>query len=183
MSGRTLTSYVSERLSSDITETEKSDSYAGSRLTQIEERVNNIEKVLEIDSDDNGAETPFTQEEASHLNHFAKAFFLRQIKNKGITKKDGWMGLSIHLESLEGWSEVYSLRFKEALLYEEGDALTSTELNTMTNFKRIPCPILLGLFNWVNSMNPADGLIDEFSFPTRQQVCRKGVLLLDALSA
>jgi len=177
ISGKSLVGFVSDCFVNQIENlpVESIDS----RFQTIEQSLQLIENNLQYPA--LKAQTqPFTPQEVENFNEFIKAIFRKESKSKGyISNKEAWNDFIEHINCFEQWDEKCSFRLKEYLFIEHGDPLTSNELSNLTEGKICPQPIRTGIINWINNSARGKCCCSDKDFPSQQQICEKGSLLVE----
>ena len=180
VSGKSLVGYVSDCFVNQIENipVESIDS----RFQMIEHRLQSIEKKLESSFDESQKYQPFTSQEVQNFNDFIKAVFRKELERKGyISMKEAWNDFIKHINCFEQWNEKCSFRLKESLFIEHADPLSSDEINHLKEGEICPQPIRTGIINWINNSDRGQCCCSDKDFPTQQQICEKGSLLVEDL--
>ncbi len=180
LSGKSLVGFVSDCFLNQIENmpVESIDS----RFTMIERRLKSIEKKLELSTFKNYKTQPITSQEAQNFNEFIKAMFEKELKRKGYKSiKEAWNDFINHINCFDQWNETCSFRLKETIFIEHGDPLTIDEINHLKEGKVCPQPIRTGLINWINDSSKGQCCCSDKDFPSEQQICEKGSILVEEL--
>jgi len=178
ISGKSLVGYVSDCFVNQIENI--SVESIDTRFQLIEQRLQSIEKNLQLPTPQTEKSLPFTSEEVKNFNEFIKAVFLKELKRKGYRSiKEAWNDFINHINCFEQWDEKCSFRLKESLFIEHADPLTSDEINYLKKGITCPQPIRTGIINWINNSDRGQCCCSDENFPTHQQICEKGSLLVD----
>ena len=178
VSGKSLVSYVSECFVNQIENipVESIDS----RFQMIEQRIQSIENNLQLTTNQAQISSPFTSKEVENFNEFIKAVFNKELKRKGYRSvKEAWNDFINHINCFDQWDEKCSFRLKESLFIDHGDPLTSDEINNLKEGTICPQPIRTGIINWINNSDKGQCCCSDEKFPTQQQICEKGSLLVE----
>ncbi len=180
MSGKTLSSYITEIIVKKLTEEEEST--FNYRLNTMEIRLNQLESKIGIVTLSKQKETPFTTEEAQRCTAFIKDLFTLIAQKKCFSsKKSAWDDFLPHVTSFDQWNNFHTLRLQEVLFIEDGEPLTAQELNALTKGKECPCPIRTGFINWISQNKKGVCSCSDLNFPSQQEICNEGVKLLDRI--
>ena len=178
ISGKSLVGYVSDCFVNQIENLpiESIDS----RFEMIEQRLQSLEKKLEFSVNQSQKTQPFTSQEVQNFNEFIKAIFRKELKRKGYKSiKEAWNDFINHINCFEQWDEICSFRLKESLFIEHADPLTIDEINHLKDGKICPQPIRTGLINWKNNSARGECCCSDKDFPSQQQICEKGSILVE----
>ena len=180
ISGKSLVSFVSDCFVNQIENVPVES--IDSRFTLIERRLKSIEKKLEFSTLQNYKTQPFTSQEAQNFNEFIKAIFEKELKRKGYKSiKEAWNDFINHINCFDQWNEQCSFRLKESIFIEHGDPLTIDEINHLKEGKVCPQPIRTGIINWINDSSKGQCCCADKGFPSEQQICEKGSILVEDL--
>ena len=150
-----------------------------SRFQMIEQRLQSIEETIESPAHQTQKCSSFTFEEVRNFNEFIKAVFKKELKRKGYKSiKEAWNDFINHINCFEQWNETCSFRLKESLFFEHGDPLTSDEINHLKDGEICPQPIRTGIINWINNSARGHCCCSVKDFPSQQQICEKGQMLI-----
>ena len=177
LSGKSLVGYVSDCFVNQIENfpVESIDS----RFQMIEQRLHAIEKNFQLINPQTQKTSSLTSIELKNFNEFVKAVFKKESKRKGYkTIKEAWNDFINHINCFDQWDETCSFRLKESLFYEHGDPLTSDEMNHLKNGDVCPQPIRTGIINWINNSSRGQCCCSVKDFPSQQQICAKGQILV-----
>jgi len=180
ISGKSLVSYVSDCFINQIENipVESIDS----RFQIIEQRLQSIEKKLDLPFYDSQITPPFTHRELQNFNEFIKAVFRKELKRKGYkSMKEAWNDFINHINCFEQWSDKCSFRLQESLFIEHADPLTSEEINQLKKGEICPQPIRTGIINWINNSDRGECCCSDKEFPSQQQICEKGSMLVEEI--
>ncbi len=180
ISGKSLVCFVSDCFVNQIENfpVESIDS----RFNKIERRLKSIEKKLEVPTLQNYKTQPFTSQEEQNFNEFIKAIFKKELKRKGYKSiKEAWNDFINHINCFEQWNEKCSFRLQESIFIEHGDPLTSDEINYLKEGNVCPQPIRTGIINWINNSSRGQCCCSDNNFPSQQQICEKGSILVEDL--
>ena len=180
ISGKSLVGFVSDCFVNQIEQmpVESIDS----RFNMIEQRLQSIENELNLLVPQTQKIAPFTSQEAQNFNEFIKAIFRKELQKKGYKSiKEAWNDFITHINCFDQWNETCSFRLKESLFIEHGDPLTSDEINYLRQGNICPQPIRTGIINWINNSDRGECRCSNKNFPSEQQICEKGSLLVDKL--
>ena len=178
ISGKSLVRYVSDCFANQIGNfpVETIDA----RFKMIEQRLQEIEKNLQLSNHQAQNRTPFTSREVKNFNEFIKAVFKKESQRKGYkSTKEAWNDFINHINCFDQWDEKCSLRLKESLFFEYGDPLTSDEINHLKEGEICPQPIRTGIINWINNSTRGQCCCSVKDFPSQQQICEKGLILVE----
>ena len=178
ISGKSLVAFVSDCFVNQIENlpVESIDS----RFKTIEQRLQSIENNLQLPALKAQRIHPFTSQEVENFNEFIKAVFRKELKRKGYkSMKEAWNDFINHINCFEQWDETCSFRLKESLFIEHADPLTSEEINHLKEGDVCPQPIRTGIINWINNSDRGECCCSDKEFPSQQQICEKGPLLVD----
>ena len=180
VSGKSLVSYVSDCFVNQVKNlpVESLDS----RFQMIEQRLQSIEKKLDFPDYESQSNPPFTPNELQNFNEFIKAVFRKELKRKGYrSTKEAWNDFINHINCFEQWNEICSFRLKESLFIEHADPLTSEEINHLKEGDVCPQPIRTGIISWMNNSNKGECCCSYKNFPSQQQICEKGSILVEEI--
>ncbi len=178
ISGKSLVGFVSDCFVNQIENlpVESIDS----RFQTIEQRLQLIENHLQLPALKAQRNQPFTSQEVENFNEFIKAVFRKELKRKGYrSMKEAWNDFINHINCFEQWDETCSFRLKESLFIEHADPLTSEEINHLKEGDVCPQPIRTGIINWINNSNRGECCCSDKEFPSQQQICEKGSMLVE----
>ena len=178
ISGKSLVSYVSDCFVNQIENLpiESIDS----RFQVIEKRLQSIEKKIDFPFYESQSNVHFTPHELENFNEFIKAIFRKELKRKGYrSMKEAWNDFINHINCFEQWDETCSFRLKESLFIEHADPLTSEEINHLKEGDVCPQPIRTGIINWINNSDRGECCCSDQEFPSQQQICEKGSILVE----
>ena len=178
ISGKSLVNFVSDCFANQIENLpfESIDS----RFTSVEKRLQSIEEKLELSVLKTHEDQLFTSQEAQNFNDFTKAIFNKELKRKGYKSiKEAWNDFINHINCFDQWNETCSFRLKESLFIEHGDPLTSDEINLLKEGSICPQPIRTGIINWINNSDKGQCCCSVKDFPSQQQICEKGPILVE----
>ena len=178
VSGKSLVAFVSDCFINQIDNcpVESIDS----RFQLIEKRLHEIEQKLEFPPTHTQKNQPFTSQEVQNFNEFIKAIFRKEITRKGYkSMKEAWNDFINHINCFDQWTEKCSFRLKEFLFIEHGDPLTSEEISHLQVGLICPQPIRTGIINWINNSNKGQCCCSNKDFPSQQQICEKGSMLVE----
>ena len=177
ISGKSLVAYVSDCFVNQIENI--SVESIDSRFQIIEQRLQALEKNMQLLNPQTQKTTSFTSTEVKNFNEFIKAVFKKETKRKGYKSiKEAWNDFINHINCFDQWDEKCSFRLKESLFYEHGDPLTSDEMNYLKNGDICPQPIRTGIINWMNNSSRGQCCCSFKDFPSQQQICEKGQILV-----
>ena len=177
ISGKSLVNFVSDCFLNEIGDdpVESLDS----RFNLIEERLESIEKKLELAPLHNQNTQTFNSQEVKNFNEFVKAIFKKELKRKGYqSMKEAWNDFINHMNCFDQWNERCSLRLKESLFFEQGDLLTSDEMDQLKQGLICTQPIRTGLINWMNNSSRGQCCCSDTEFPSQEQICARGSKLI-----
>ena len=177
LSGKSLVAYVSDCFVNQIENlpVESIDS----RFQMIEQRLQAIEKNIQLINPQTQKTPSFTSIELKNFNEFVKAVFQKETKRKGYKSiKEAWNDFINHINCFDQWDERCSFRLKESLFFEHGDPLTSDEINHLKEGEICPQPIRTGIINWINNSDRGQCCCSVKDFPSQQQICEKGLMLV-----
>ena len=150
ISGKSLVGFVSDCFLNQLDDLPSET--IDSRFNLIEQRLQSIEKNLELQIASSQANKPFTTQEVQNFNDFIKAVFIKELNRKGFNSmKEAWNDFINHINCFDQWDETCSFRLKESLFFEHGDPLTSDEINHLKEGEICPQPIRTGIINWINN--------------------------------
>ena len=178
ISGKSLVGFVSDCFVNQIENlpVESIDS----RFQTIEQRLQLIENHLQLPALKAQRNQPFTSQEVENFNEFIKAVFRKELKRKGYrSMKEAWNDFINHINCFEQWDETCSFRLKESLFIEHADPLTSEEINHLKKGDVCPQPIRTGIINWINNSDRGECCCSDKEFPSQQQICEKGPILVE----
>ena len=178
ISGKSLVGYVSDCFVNQIENLtiESIDS----RFQIIEQRLESIEKNLQFSTLQAKKNPTFTSQEVKNFNEFIKAIFNEELKRKEYKSiKEAWNDFINHINCFDQWDEKCSFRLKESLFIEHCDPLTSDEINHLKEGEICPQPIRTGIINWINNSDRGQCSCSVKNFPSQQQICEKGSLLVE----
>ena len=178
ISGKSLVGFVSDCFVNQIENlpVESIDS----RLQTIEQRLQLIENNLKLPALKAQRIQPFTSQEVENFNEFIKAIFRKELKRKGYkSMKEAWNDFINHINCFEQWDETCSFRLKESLFIEHADPLTSEEINHLKEGDVCPQPIRTGIINWINNSDRGECCCSDKEFPSQEQICEKGSMLVE----
>ena len=178
ISGKSLVGFVSDCFVNQIENlpVESIDS----RFQTIEQRLQLIENHLQLPALKAQRNQPFTSQEVENFNEFIKAVFRKELKRKGYrSMKEAWNDFINHINCFEQWDETCSFRLKESLFIEHADPLTSEEINHLKEGDVCPQPIRTGIINWINNSDRGECCCSDKEFPSQQQICEKGPILVE----
>ena len=180
ISGKSLVSFVSDCFVNQIENVPVLS--IDSRFTMIERRLKSIEEKLEVRTLHNYKTQPFTSQEVQNFNEFIKAIFEKELKRKGYKSiKKAWNDFINHINCFDQWNEKCSFRLKESIFIEHGDPLTIDEINHLKEGKVCPQPIRTGIINWINDSSKGQCCCSDKDFPSEEQICEKGSILVEDL--
>ena len=178
ISGKSLVGFVSDCFVNQIENlpVESIDS----RFQTIEQRLQLIENNLQLPALRAQRTQHFTSQELENFNEFIKAVFKKELKRKGYrSMKEAWNDFINHINCFEQWDETCSFRLKESLFIEHADPLTSEEINHLKEGDVCPQPIRTGIINWINNSDRGECCCSDKEFPSQQQICEKGPILVE----
>ena len=180
ISGKSLVGFVSDCFVNQIDNL--SVESIDSRFHRIEQRLQLVEKKLELSLHQSEETSSFTSQEVQNFNEFIKAIFRKELKRKGYRSiKEAWNDFINHINCFDQWNEICSFRLKESLFIEHGDPLTIEEFNNLKEGQICPQPIRTGIINWINNSAKGKCCCSDKDFPSQQQICEKGSLLVDEI--
>ena len=180
VSGKSLVGFVSDCFVSQIENLDVQS--IDSRFHDVEQRLQSIERKLELSIDQNQQSQSFTSQEVQNFNDFIRAIFRKELKRKGYrSMKDAWDDFINHINCFDQWSDICSFRLKESLFIEHADPLTSDEINSLKKGQICPQPIRTGIINWINNSDRGQCCCSDEKFPSQQQICEKGSMLVDEI--
>ena len=180
ISGKSLVGFVSDCFVNQIENlpVESIDS----RFKAVEQRLQSIEKKLDFPVYQNQSNNSVTPQELKNFNEFIKAVFRKEVQRKGYrSTKEAWNDFINHINCFEQWNETCSFRLKESLFIEHADPLTSEEINHLKDGQVCPQPIRTGIINWINNSNRGECCCSDKDFPSQQQICEKGSMLVEEI--
>ena len=179
-SGKSLVDYVNDFFRSHLHHDVDSD--LEMRLSNHEKRLKFIEEHMLLDIKQNKKISDFTPQEAENFNDFVKAIFKKEVKRKQYNSPaDAWHDLVSHLNCFDKWNERCSLRLKEILFIDHGDALNSDEMNSLKESEMCPSPIRTGIINWINNSEKGQCCCSNSNFPSEKLIREKGALVISDL--
>ena len=179
-SGKSLVGFVSDCFVNQLEDI--SPESLDSRFNKIEERLQSIEEKLEFPIDQIQKNKSFTYQEVKNFNEFIKAIFKKELKRKGYkSSKEAWNDFITHINCFDQWNDICSFRLKESLFIEHGDPLSSDEINHLKAGEICPHPIRTGIINWINNSARGQCCCSVKDFPSQQQICEKGTILLEEI--
>ncbi len=153
-----------------------------SRFQLIEQKLKEIEEKIALPDYQTKKHTSLTSEELQNFNEFIKAIFKQELKRKGYqSTKEAWNDFINHINCFDQWDETCSFRLKESLFFENGDPLTSDEINYLKRGEKCPQPIRTGIINWINNSDKGQCCCSVKDFPSQKQICEKGPLLVEEI--
>ena len=180
ISGKSLVAFVSDCFINQI-ENLPVESIE-SRFKLIEQRLQSIEEKIEIQPPQSQKISTFTSQELQNFNEFIKAVFKKELKRKGYkTIKEAWNDFINHINCFDQWNDTCSFRLKESLFFEHGDPLTSDEINHLKEGEICPQPIRTGIITWINNSDKGQCCCSVKDFPSQQQICEKGSMLVEEI--
>ena len=180
ISGKSLVGFVSDCFSNQLDDLPSET--IDSRFNLIEQRLQSIEKKLELPIINSQDKQPFTTQEVRNFNDFIKAVFIKELKRKGYkSMKEAWTDFINHINCFDQWDERCSFRLKESLFIEHGDPLSSDEINYLKEGKICPDPIRTGIINWINNSGKGECCCADQKFPSQQAICEKGSMLVEEI--
>tara|TARA_Y100001968_G_scaffold233499_1_gene216458 strand:+ start:377 stop:994 length:618 start_codon:yes stop_codon:yes gene_type:complete len=178
ISGKSLVGFVSDCFVNQI-ENLPIESLE-SRFDMIEKRLQYIEKKLKLKVSQSQATSLLSIQEANNFNEFIKAVFREELKRKGYRSvKEAWNEFINHINCFEQCDEICSFRLKETLFIDHADPLTINEINDLREGKICPQPIRTGIINWINNSARGKCCCSDNKFPSQQQICEKGSILVE----
>jgi len=179
-SGKSLVDYVNDFFRTHLDNDASGDIEI--RLSNHEKRLKFIEENTLLGIKQNKKISDFTPQEAENFNDFVKAMFKKEVKRKQYNSpKDAWHDLVSHLNCFDKWNERCSLRLKEILFIDHGDALNSDEMNSLRDSEMCPSPIRTGLINWINNSKKGQCCCSNSNFPSEKIIREKGARLISEL--
>ena len=176
-SGKTLVDYVNDFFRNHLDHDASVD--VQMRLSNHEKRLKFIEENMLLDIKKNKKISYFTPEEADNFNDFVKAIFKKEVKRKQYNSPtDAWHDLVSHLNCFDKWNERCSLRLKEILFIDHGDALNSDEMNSLKESEMCPSPIRTGIINWINNSEKGQCCCSNINFPSEKLIREKGARVI-----
>ena len=180
ISGKSLVGFVSECFVNQIEKLPVKS--IDSRFNMIEKRLQSIEEKLELPYPLVQKNYTFTSQEVQNFNEFIKAIFSKELKRKGYRSiKEAWNDFIKHINCFDQWDEKCSFRLKESLFIEHGDPLTSDEINHLKEGLICPQPIRTGIINWINNSARGQCCCHNKNFPSQEQICKEGQILVDEI--
>ena len=177
ISGKSLVGFVSDCFLNQLEDLPSET--IDSRFYLIEQRLQEIEKKLELPIGHSHENKPFTSQEVQNFNDFIKAVFRKESKRKEYrSMKEAWNDFINHIDCFDQWNERCSFRLKESLFIEHGDPLSSDEINYLKEGKICPDPIRTGIINWMNNSAKGKCCCADKKFPSQQAICEKGPMLV-----
>ena len=177
ISGKSLVGFVSDCFINQIENLQVES--IDSRFQMIEQRLQSIEEKIELSVADVEKTPSFTSQEVENFNEFIKAVFAKELKRKGYKSiKEAWNDFINHINCFDQWDEKCSFRLKESLFFEHGDPLTSDEINHLKEGEICTQPIRTGIINWINNSSRGKCCCSVKDFPSQQQICEKGRMLI-----
>ena len=178
ISGKSLVSFVSDCFLNQIENL--SVESIDSRFNMMERRLESIEKKLEFPASQNQQTPPFNSNHVRNFNEFIRAVFTKEVKRKKYRSiKEAWNDFINHMNCFEQWDETFSFRLKESIFIDHGDQLTLDEINHLKDGQICPQPIRTGIINWINNSNKGQCGCANKDFPSQQQICEKGSMLVE----
>ena len=179
-SGKSLVEYVNDLFRNHLHNDVSGDMEI--RLSNYEKRLKFIEDNILLDIKKNKKISNFTPQEAENFNDFVKAIFKKELKRKQYNSPtDAWHELVSHLNCFDKWDERCSLRLKEILFIDDGDALNSDEMNSLKESEMCPSPIRTGIINWINNSEKGKCCCSNSNFPSEKLIREKGALVISDL--
>ena len=179
-SGKSLVEYVNDLFRNHLHNDVSGDMEI--RLSNYEKRLKFIEENILLDIKKNKKISNFTPLEAENFNDFVKAIFKKELKRKQYNSPtDAWHELVSHLNCFDKWDERCSLRLKEILFIDDGDALNSDEMNSLKESEMCPSPIRTGIINWINNSERGQCCCSNSNFPSEKLIREKGALVINDL--
>ena len=180
VSGKSLVGFVSDCFVNQLEDL--SPDSLDSRFNKIEQRLQLIEEKLELSIRQSLNNKPFTPQELKNFNEFIKAVFRKELQRKGYRSiKEAWNDFINHINCFEQWNETCSFRLKESLFIEHSDPLSSDEINHLKRGEICPYPIRTGIINWINNSAKGKCCCSDKDFPSQQQICEKGLILVEEI--
>ena len=178
ISGKSLVGFVSDCFINQLENFP--DESIESRFQLIEQKLQSIEEKLELPALRTQKIRTFTSLELENFNQFIKAVFKKELKRKGYKSiKSAWNDFINHINCFDQWDEKCSFRLKESLFFEHGDPLTSDEINHLKEGEICPQPIRTGIINWINNSDRGQCCCSVKNFPSQEQICEKGPVLVE----
>ena len=180
ISGKSLVRYVSDCFLNQIEKfpVESIDS----RFLLLEQRIQAIEKNLNLPNSQFQKTQSFTPKQLKNFNEFIKAVFRKELKRKGYSSiKEAWNDFINHISCFEQWDERCSFRLKESLFIDHGDPLTSDEINQLAEGEICPQPIRTGIINWINNSAEGKCCCSNKDFPSQEKIFEKGSILIEEI--
>ena len=179
-SGQSLVDYVNDFFRNHLHNDTSGDIEI--RLSNHEKRLQFIEENILSDIKQNMKISDFTPQEAENFNDFVKAIFKKEVKRKQYSSQnDAWHDLVSHLNCFDKWDERCSLRLKEILFIDHGDALNSDEMNSFKESEMCPSPIRTGIINWINNSEKGQCCCSNSNFPSEKLIREKGSRLISEI--
>ncbi len=179
-SGKSLVEYVNDLFRKELHNDASGDIEI--RLSNHEKRLQFIEENILSDIKQNMKISDFTPQEAENFNDFVKAIFKKELKRKQYNSPtDAWHDFVSHLNCFDKWDEKCSLRLKEILFIDHGDALNSDEMNSLKGSEMCPSPIRTGIINWINNSERGQCCCSNSNFPSEKLIREKGARLVSEL--
>jgi len=179
-SGKSLVEYVNDLFRNHLHNDVSGDMEI--RLSNYEKRLKFIEENILLDIKKNKKISNFTPLEAENFNDFVKAIFKKELKRKQYNSPtDAWHELVSHLNCFDKWDERCSLRLKEILFIDDGDALNSDEMNSLKESEMCPSPIRTGIINWINNSEKGQCCCSNSDFPSEKLIREKGSRLISEI--
>ena len=177
-SGKSLVEYVNDLFRKHLHNDASGDIEI--RLSNHEKRLKFIEDNILLDIKKNKKISNFTPQEAENFNDFVKAIFKKELKRKQYkSPTDAWHELVSHLNCFDKWNERCSLRLKEILFIDHGDALNSDEMNSLKDSEMCPSPIRTGIINWINNSEKGQCCCSNSNFPSEKLIREKGARVIN----
>ncbi len=178
ISGKSLVGFVSDCFLNQLDD--QPSETIDSRFSLIEQRLQSIEKKLDLPIVNSQENKPFTTQEVNNFNEFIKAIFRKELEIKGYSStKEAWNDFINHINCFDQWNETCSFRLKESLFIEHGDPLSSDEINHLKEGEICPHPIRTGIINWINNSDKAQCCCSDNNFPSQEAIFKKGSKLLE----
>ena len=179
-SGKSLVEYINDLFRKELHNDASGDIEI--RLSNHEKRLQFIEENILSDIKQNMKISDFTPQEAENFNDFVKAIFKKELKRKQYNSPtDAWHELVSHLNCFDKWDERCSLRLKEILFIDHGDALNSDEMNSLKESEMCPSPIRTGIINWINNSEKGQCCCSNSDFPSEKLIREKGSRLISEI--
>ena len=179
-SGKSLVEYINDLFRKELHNDASGDIEI--RLSNHEKRLQFIEENILSDIKQNMKISDFTPQEAENFNDFVKAIFKKELKRKQYNSPtDAWHELVSHLNCFDKWDERCSLRLKEILFIDDGDALNSDEMNSLKESEMCPSPIRTGIINWINNSEKGQCCCSNSDFPSEKLIREKGSRLISEI--